>query len=459
MQRPHATSAAARPRRRTAPRLPYLLAAALLVAGCAHAPLNTARAPAETAPGYSLRNHRSTTADAPLVVALFLSGGGTRAASLSYGVMQELARTTLPDGSRLLDKVSTISAVSGGCFPAAYYCLYGNRLFSDFERQFLKRDVQGALVSRTLSPIGSFRLASDTFARSDLAAEYYDRILFHGATFGDLARVPSPRPFLIINATDMDSFEPFSFTQETFDLIGSDLGTVTLSRAIAASSAIPVVLTPITLRNYGGRLPPELAAPATDTPIEPRQEPLAPMAHRYLDTARYPYIHLLDGGLADNLGLSNLLTALDLVGGWDPLLRDAATGAPPHRIAIVVVNAATEPETRWSRCPETPGLRNVASALSRNAINNTSHTRLALVRQSLADWHAHAGPGHPEVHLIAIGFDQLSSPQERAFFNQVPTRFTLPDTTVDRLIDVGARLLRESPEFRSLLADVRADAP
>ncbi len=439
--------------------LPLALAGVLLAAGCAHAPLNTPSASAAT-PSYAYRTHVTHVPQGRPIVALFLSGGGTRAAALSYGVMQELARTTLPDGSRMLDSVTSISAVSGGCFPAAYYCLYGDRLFTDFERQFLKRNVQGALVSRTLSPIGSIRLASGCFARSDLAAEYYDRILFHGATYGDLARGPAARPFLVINATDMDSFAPFPFTQETFDLIGSDLGTFPLSRAIAASSAVPVVLTPITLRNYGGRIPPELAAPATEAPLAPRQELLALLAHRYLDAARAPYIHLLDGGLADNLGLSNLLVALDLAGGWDSLLHNNGAGGSVRRqVAIIVVNAATEPETRWSRREETPGLSNVASALSRNAINNTSYTLLARVRQSLDDWHAHTAPGHPEVHLIAIGFDQLPSPEERAFFNQVPTRFALPEATVDRLIDVGARLLRESPEYRALLIEARASQP
>ena len=433
------------------------LGLALLLAACAHAPLNAPRNAASAAPGYSFRTHRARASAEPLVVALFLSGGGTRAAALSYGVMQELARTTLPGGARLLDKVSAISAVSGGCFPAAYYCLYGDRLFTDFERQFLKRDVQNAVLSRTLSPRNSLRLASATFARSDLAAEYFDRILFHGATFADLARAPGPRPFLIVNATDMDSFAPFPFTQETFDLIGSDLGSVPLSRAIAASSAVPVVLTPITLRNYGRRIPPMIVSPPRTAPRAHREALLAPVELLYSDAARRPYIHLLDGGLADNLGLNSLLTALDLVGGWDPLLRDGRAGAAPRHIAIIVVNAATEPETEWSRKQDTPGLRNVASALSRNAINHTSHVLLARLRESLAAWQAAAGPDQPRVHLIAIGFDQLASPEERAFCNQIPTRFNLPDATVDRLVAIGGQLLRESPEFQSVLAAARTD--
>ena len=47
---------------------------------------------------------------------------------------------------RLLDEVDTISGVSGGSFPAAYFGLYGDRIFEDFEERFLYRNVQGALL-------------------------------------------------------------------------------------------------------------------------------------------------------------------------------------------------------------------------------------------------------------------------------------------------------------------------
>ena len=50
--------------------------------------------------------------------------------------MQELRDTVVErDGQtfRLLDDVDTISSVSGGSFTAAYYGLYRDRLFEDFE--------------------------------------------------------------------------------------------------------------------------------------------------------------------------------------------------------------------------------------------------------------------------------------------------------------------------------------
>ena len=57
---------------------------------------------------------------------LTFSGGGTRAASLSYGVLKELRK------QNLLEEIDVISSVSGGSFTSAYYGLYGEQIFEDF---------------------------------------------------------------------------------------------------------------------------------------------------------------------------------------------------------------------------------------------------------------------------------------------------------------------------------------
>ncbi|MBK8478016.1 MAG: patatin-like phospholipase family protein [Opitutaceae bacterium] len=233
-----------RPARRACGWAALLLAG--LLAGCAHAPLNAPLTRLTPTEGYRAAALLDPSPDDQLSVVLFFSGGGMRAAALSYGVLLELSRTGLPGGGRMLDRVEAISAVSGGSVPAAYYCLYGDRVFQELETTFLKRDVQGEFFRSVGSPANTLRLASSFFSRSDLAAEHYDRILFHGATFGDLLHSPTPRPFLVINAAEMDSFAHFPFTQDTFDLIGSDLSAYPIARAVAASSAIPVVMTPIT---------------------------------------------------------------------------------------------------------------------------------------------------------------------------------------------------------------------
>ena len=189
-----------------------------------------------------------------LLVILAISGGGTRAASLGYGVLEELRRTeVMVNGMkrRLLDEVDVISAVSGGTLPATYYALRGEKTFEEFEAKVLSRNLEVELAKRIiLNPVNWFRLPSGTFGKSDLFAELYDETVFDRATFADLKRANGP--FVIINGTDVTSGARFSYTQDYFDAICGDLSRVSLGRAVATSTALPPLLTPITLENRGG---------------------------------------------------------------------------------------------------------------------------------------------------------------------------------------------------------------
>ena len=197
--------------------------------------------------------------------------------------------------------------MSGGSFTALAYGLYGDKLFDDYEQRFLKRNVQGELISRALSPRYWGDLSSEGWGRSELASQLYDEILFNGATFGDLNR--GKGPMILASATDISTGSRFVFNQGTFDVICSDLNAVPLSRAAAASSAVPVVLSPITIKNYGGTCnwtPPAWTKPFLDSDNPPRPAARAIRSLRnvqaYGDSVRRPYLHLVDGGVSDNVG-------------------------------------------------------------------------------------------------------------------------------------------------------------
>jgi len=112
-------------------RLASILASALL-AGCAsqaHYPLNEpfAATPAIFQPTSPQQAPALPSSDS-LPIVLAFSGGGTRAAALSYGVLETLsAQEIVWDGRarRLHDEVDIISTVSGGSFTAAYFGLRG----------------------------------------------------------------------------------------------------------------------------------------------------------------------------------------------------------------------------------------------------------------------------------------------------------------------------------------------
>jgi len=119
-----------------------------------------------------------------LLVLVAFSGGGTRAATFSYGVLKALAATeiTTANGRRsILHEIDVISSVSGGSFTSVYYGLYGDRIFEEFEERFLRKNVEGALIAQMFNPINWVRLLSSSYGESDLAARYYDKILFGNA--------------------------------------------------------------------------------------------------------------------------------------------------------------------------------------------------------------------------------------------------------------------------------------
>lgn len=401
-----------------------------------------------------------------LVFLMALSGGGTRAASLSYGVLKELAATRSPRyGPRtLLQEIDGISSVSGGSVTAAAYAYYGDKIFTEFEGRFLKRDVQGVLVGQTFNPLNWPRLWSGLAGRSDLAADYYDKILFDNVTFGDLRR--DTLPYIVINATDVSTGARFEFDQSYFDLIGGDVSKIKLSRAVAASSAVPVVLSPITLDNHGGELDipyPEWMTKALEAGGATYQRAYyrARELKSFGDSQSRPYIHLVDGGVSDNLGLRAILDGM-LVKEVEK--KATATADHIERIAILFVNAEHRPKLDWDKKPYPPGILGLGVKSSSIPMERYSFETVELVRERLEHWkdlvaERRGGKRNLEFYLIEVSFEQIADKTERHYFQNLPTSFELPPEAVDRLRDIGGKLLRESPEFKRLLADLATDAP
>src|SRR5210317_1602112 len=174
---------------------------------------------------------------------LTLSGGGTRAAALAYGVMEALNRVDIPTGSvsdntrghTMLKEVDIISSVSGGSFTAAYYALHDDRLFDDFKDRFLYRNVQSALFWRVLNPFNWAKFMTTGYGRSDMASEYSDKILLDNYTFGEI--LSNEGPMLMVQATDIIDGYNFTFAPYFFTLICSDLREIPVSFAVTASSS------------------------------------------------------------------------------------------------------------------------------------------------------------------------------------------------------------------------------
>ncbi len=457
----------------------------LTLAACAHYPKNQPLEDPSTALSYDFsRFDQPSEADETFVVLAF-SGGGTRAACLSYGVLKELNNTKLPGSSRtVLEEVDIISTVSGGSFTGAYYALFGDRIFADFETKFLKRNIQGELAGKVANPINWFRLASPYFSRIDLAAELYDQTVFDSASFDDLAR-KAKRPYLIINATNLYQGARFEFTDSQFRYLGSDIGSYPVSRAVAASSAFPFLLSPISLVNYAK--PPGYKISKKDrNALKDYWYNKRTYYGVYNNTIYgepddghidHPYMHLMDGGLADNIGLRAIY---DLFVREE--VRQKINDGKIKRFLAIVVNSKAENPADIDKKESPPGLMTVGFKTATLSLDNYSFETIEMFKElvgqriqdqkSLKDCQQRidqncsnkyiitplAG-GDMKLYVADLTFDNIppESPapaiKGRDYYNGLPTTFYLPDDQVENLITVGGWLLKGNPDFKRFLME------
>jgi NTE family protein len=455
-----------------------LLGVLWTLVGCA-APVNPPLTTYDAAIGYRYQNVRPDEAEESVFVILAFSGGGTRAAAFSYGVLEALRRIEVTASSgehyRLLDEVDLITGVSGGSFTALAYGLYGEKIFDDYEQRFLKRDVQGALVKRVINPLNWGALWSKGWGRSELAANLYDEILFHGATFADLER--SGGPAIIVGSTDLASGSRVVFVPQNFDVMCADLGSFRLARAAAASSAVPVVLSPLTINNYGGGC--NYQQPAWLTLFTKTAKPLRP-AGRVLnrlreleeldDAVEDPYLHLVDGAVADNLGLRGVLDSLETF----EALKTTGEATPldhVRRLIIFVVNSVSTPRTDWNMAENPPGTLSILTKASGVPVDRYASESVELLKdidarwtslreirdsasfQSDQEWRIAEIKNAPNVDIftVEVSFSALKDKAERAYVNELPTSFALPAEAVDRLRSAAAKIVLESPELRDAM--------
>ena len=325
-----------------------------------------------------------------------------------------------------------------------------------FERDFLLVDFQAGLIRDALMPTTLYKLTSPWWGRSNSFAEQLDGV-FRGVTFADLHQ---RRPQLLVTATDLTSGAPFEFTPEQFALICSELGSVPLSFAVAASSSVPLLLSPMTLRNYAGGCPePARSSAAESAGANLSARLLDLIAASYRDSKERPYIHLVDGGVVDNLGVRGLLERTLAGGSFEASFKGLPSGSVRH-IVLISVNSERDTAERIDGSDRVPGNFQVMDALvfgagARLTIETSVMVDDVARRMNDALKVERGRKGSPfaadaEVHVINIGLRQLKDPELRRTLLQVPTALTILPIQVRQLQLAGREVLRESPAYQRL---------
>jgi NTE family protein len=434
-----------------------LVAVLLSVVGCSlgvaiNQPLRSAAGNAE----YRLLDvNRSGGAESALVL-VALSGGGKRSAAFAFGVLRGMADIPVrPDGanSTLLNEIDLLAGVSGGSFPAAHFALYGKKSFDTFPEEFLYADIEAYIWGTFLLPWNWDWIFNPLAGTNDRMTWVYDKLMFRGAPYADLYRYG--RPQVSIDATDISFGTPFGFLPQTFDVICSDLASLPVARAVAASNGFPVLFGPITLRNYRGpdcpllsSLPPHAGESAQG---DLRRRALIGNLYRYADARQTPWIHLMDGGISDNLALRVLLN--------DMLLLDVNTDRfaagllPVRRILIISVDGQSAPNPNWPRQRVVSGLGQIISAVTTAQIGAYNTETLIAVESAVDDLigklrtlRCRQGPviqgyacNDVAGKIIRVSLSDYPDPELRARLVAIRTGLTLPREQVDAPVAAGQK--------------------
>lgn len=448
-----------------------------LLLGCAtiqNAPVNVAGTPENLSNKLGL-NFEESAVESSTVIGLSFSGGGTRAAAFSFGVLSELERIPVRGAQGpMIDRLEFISSVSGGSVTAAYYGLKRKAALADFRERFLLRNAEEGLQTNLNLATFSRALAGGINDSTGFP-RWLDANLFDGATFADLRAEGRPRVW--INASDIYNRTPFVFGPVTFGAICSDLSQYPLSQAVAASAAVPVAFAPVVIQSFPTKcdrpLPPWIERVRNNRNAPPLLAGFATAISKYHDGA-VPFIKLLDGGLVDNFGLSGFTIArLSSDTPYGPLNPRQAVKL--RRAMFLVVDAsASGPSPEWIQTVEGPAGADLVRASTDTVLGASVAGSFTAFNSTINDWQAAlirwrcglssaervkygAGPGWNcrdiKFFVGRLGFDQLD-PARAASLGTVPTRFRLSPEEVDSVVDAGRDTLRGSTVFKSFAASL-----
>jgi NTE family protein len=455
-------------------RLTFILPVLLMLLSCASQyPLNpkTASITTATLPESEKGKVLSMQRSDPMLIMLAFSGGGTRAAAMSYGILEALERVEVPVQAieknaqpsdkkhTLLDEVDIITSVSGGSFTAAYYGLHGKNIFKSYREDFLLKNHQTALLWNFVNPFNFwFRLLSPRFGRSDMAQEYYDEVIFKGAKMGEFLKNGNPN--IVIQATDAMDGVIFSFTPHMLHMMCSNYKDFPVARAVAASAAFPGPLSPIVLKNYAGQcnypVPQWVTKALEKRDFADRAYFNAVELSKFLDIEEKPYVYLVDGGVADNLGIKGPLESIISRGHVREVLKEMGL-ANTRKVAIIIVDAQTKEQTKWGLYGRIPGLSLTLGASSGIMVNKSNFETIELLHRYAQDWTYEdeaKGKKPIEFFIIHVTFHRLPDKAEQEYFLDIPTALELPVEQVDKLREVAGRLLYANTEFQRLLKNL-----
>lgn len=239
-----------------------------------------------------------------------------------------------------------------------------------------------------------------------------------------------------------------------------------MARAVAASSAVPVLFNPVVVETFPESCKPNDPAFIETLKFRDRMNDQVVEALKelqvYIDKkADTQFIHFVDGGITDNLGLRAGLEIVEAIGGANAAQR-ILEGKPARQIMVISVDASTKSVENMNDKNIQPSVADVISVATDVQLQLYNRATFDLMETSLKRWAEETSTPERTASSYFVKV-QFKSIQKRRSdiprflkLNRIPTNFSLTEEQVEKLIRAGRELLLENPEFKRFLAD-RAD--
>jgi NTE family protein len=213
-----------------------------------------------------------------------------------------------------------------------------------------------------------------------------------------------------------------------------------------------------------------------DTPDPPR--PAARTVKRlqelqaFADREHRPYLHLVDGGVSDNVGMRGVL---DVLSTFEALHAAGLKTPYDHvrNIFVFVVNSLATPPNDWDLHEDPPGLFDVLIKATGTPIDRYSYDTVETLKDIQARWASlrqarDAIKSYPalaevlqpvmrapdiNIRVVEVSFGVIPDKAEQDYLNTLPTSFVLDDEAVDRLRVAAKNAILASPEIKRLVSN------
>ncbi len=366
--------------------------------------------------------------------------------------MEELYKQVkLPDGRSIIDEIDYISSVSGGSLSMAYYCMNKPNVdsshtdlydeFFDTYRTDMRRNIEGDLIRNLFRFYKIFLTSEETGL---LLKQAFDKLYFQGRKFDELGKRQKNgwSPTLIMNGTVMDTGARFLFTtltKDSFDTtprdlaekltqtgfgksnfrfggdflgitfcddIGLSIGDMEVSRGVAASASVPLLLGPIVLKDQKNSTPDEES-----------------------------FIHVSDGGINDNQGI---VTIMQLI--IDRLVDTPKRNFRGGLVIIIDSNQSIDPAKSMGSVKGFNLLGTAERAMNISFFRGKALTYVTIMFLTSTD------PRYKDITFVYISPYVADDADIAHLFEETPTRFRIAPDKADNLSRAAEIAVRKAKD-------------